>query len=244
MRLPLKLTLPPNANSDNVELDEVSEIVISPLANDTDDDGHTLTLKSVDIATLKGELTDNNDGTYSYNPNGVFNALKVGETDEDNFTYVVSDELGAESIGTVTITINGVNQTPVANADAATVGEAGTVNIEVLSNDTDPDGDVLSASSIVTDATKGTVTINDDGSITYSANNQFNSLDTGETAIDTFSYVLSDGTETVSAVVTVTINGATDAKESSGGGGAFSLFWVLSLGLLAVFRRTTLIGRF
>jgi VCBS repeat-containing protein len=240
----VKANSPPNANSDNVELDEVSEIVISPLANDTDDDGHTLTLKSVDIATLKGELTDNNDGTYSYNPNGVFNALKVGETDEDNFTYVVSDELGAESIGTVTITINGVNQTPVANADAATVGEAGTVNIEVLSNDTDPDGDVLSASSIVTDATKGTVTINDDGSITYSANNQFNSLDTGETAIDTFSYVLSDGTETVSAVVTVTINGATDAKESSGGGGAFSLFWVLSLGLLAVFRRTTLIGRF
>ena len=94
----------------------------------------------------------NADGSYSYNPNGVFDDLAVGATATDSFTYTASDGNGGTSSTTVTITVTGVNDAPTAVADVGTTNEDTILNVAasgVLANDTDPDtGDVLVVSAV------------------------------------------------------------------------------------------------
>jgi uncharacterized delta-60 repeat protein len=106
----------------------------------------------------------------------------------------------------------GNNRPPTAANDAVTTNENSAVVISVRSNDTDPDGDALTISSVNTAGTLGLVTINTNGTITYNANGAFESLATGQSTTDTFSYVISDGFGgTATATVTVTITGINDA---------------------------------
>ena len=78
------------------------------LANDSDTDGDALFVVGVDTTSTLGLVTDNGDGTFSYDPNGAFESLNNGETATDTFTYTVSDGNGGTDTATVTITINGV----------------------------------------------------------------------------------------------------------------------------------------
>ncbi len=114
---------------------------------------------SFDTTGTKGLVTDNGDGTFAYDPNGQFESLGAGETGYDTFTYTVSDGHGGQSTATVTITINGVNDAPVANADSGTGFETDEdtafTTASVLANDTDVDGDTLSVFSFDTTGTKG-----------------------------------------------------------------------------------------
>ena len=92
---------------------------------------------------------------------------------------------GGTSTATVTVTVIGVNDAPVANNDSAYTPEDTPVNIEVLLNDEDPDGNDL----VVTGATNGasgTTVVNSDGTITYTPNPNFS-------GVDTFTYTISDG---------------------------------------------------
>ncbi len=106
-----------------------------------------------------------------------------------------------------------VNQSPVAVNDGGaaftTAANASFTTGNVLSNDSDPDsGDILSVQSIDTTGTLGQVTSNNNGTFNYNPNGQFNTLLVGQTATDTFSYVVSDGNGgTATAAVTITING-------------------------------------
>ncbi|WP_291166070.1 Ig-like domain-containing protein [Gimesia sp.] len=75
----------------------------------------------------------------------------------DTFNYVVQNDQGVQDTGTVTITVN-ANQAPVAGADTATVVAGNSVAIEVLSNDSDPEGSAVSLVSLGT-ATYGTVSL-------------------------------------------------------------------------------------
>src|SRR5205823_4624074 len=68
---------------------------------------------SVDAAGTLGKVTDNGDGTFSYDPNGAFIGLKVGATATDTFRYTVTDGAKASSTATVTVTIIGQNEAPV-----------------------------------------------------------------------------------------------------------------------------------
>ncbi|WP_353929307.1 cadherin-like domain-containing protein [Okeanomitos corallinicola TIOX110] len=83
------------------------------LNNDSDADGDTLTVDSIDTTGTLGTVTDNGDGTFEYDPNGQFESLKDGETATDTFTYTISDGNGGTDTATVTVTINGVNDAPV-----------------------------------------------------------------------------------------------------------------------------------
>ncbi len=101
------------------------------------------------------------------------------------------------------------NASPVAADDSGTVGENGVVNIDVLANDTDADLDTLSVTGVNTGGTLGLVSINPDGTISYDPNGQFEALDAGQTATDSFTYTVSDGQGgSDQATVTVTIDGA------------------------------------
>lgn len=102
----------PVANDDVADTDTRTPIVITAadlLANDTDVDlraGEALSLVAVDASGLSGALTDNGDGTFTYDPTGAFDGTGP-EGAEDAFTYTISDPQGAEATATVTIRIEG-----------------------------------------------------------------------------------------------------------------------------------------
>ena len=216
----------PNAIDDPVSTNEDTALVFDPRANDRDDD--TLAVSAVTNGTY-GTVTTNGT-TVTYTPNAAANALAAGETVTDTFTYTVTDEnsaphlhgfLGLFSRGhtdtaTVTVTLTGVNDPPVAVDDIRTDSiseDGGPTPIDVLANDTDPDH---GATLTVTDPTNGTygrVDVNTDGrSVTYTPNDAANALAAGETQTDTFTYTVSDGKGgTDTATVTVTVAGANDA---------------------------------
>ncbi len=195
-----------NANEDGLP------VVIDVLANDSDIDSPSLTVSAVNTAGTLGSVI-NNGTNVTYDPNGQFESLAVGETATDTFSYTASDGNGGFSTASVTVTITGSNDGPTAVADVGAADEDGpAVAINVLSNDTDPDtSDVLTVSAVNTAGTLGSV-INNGTNVTYDPNGQFESLAVGETATDTFSYTASDGNGGFStASVTVTITGINDA---------------------------------
>ena len=84
----------------------------SVLTNDTDPNGDTLSVQDFDTTGSKGLVTNNGDGTFSYNPNGQFEDLDDGESATDTFTYTISDGNGGADAATVTITVNGKDDLP------------------------------------------------------------------------------------------------------------------------------------
>jgi len=116
----------------------------------------------------------------------------------DSFTFKANDGTSDSNVATVSITVNAVNDTPVAVDESAATNEGVAVNIDVLINDTDGDGDALIVDS-VTQGANGSVVINGDNTVTYTPNPGF-------AAVDTFTYTASDGTATSNtATVTVTV---------------------------------------
>ncbi|ERT08995.1 putative rTX toxin, partial [Lyngbya aestuarii BL J] len=98
----------PTATDDTDSTDENTAINIDVLSNDSDSDGDSLNVSMVDGTNTKGEVSINNDGTISYNPNGQFDALEANETATDSFSYTINDGQGGTDTATVNLTINGV----------------------------------------------------------------------------------------------------------------------------------------
>jgi VCBS repeat-containing protein len=167
---------PPTATADNFTTDEDTAFTTgNVLDNDSNpDESDTLSVSAIDTSHTQGQVTDNGDGTFDYNPNGQFESLAAGETATDSFSYIISDE-NATSTATVTVTINGVNDLPAVTADSFTTNEDTAFTTgNVLDNDSDPDdSDTLSVSAINTDNTQGQVTDNGDGTFEYNPNGQF-----------------------------------------------------------------------
>ncbi len=214
---------PPTATNDTASTDEDTATDINVLSNDTDPDvdgnapDDTLTVSTFDAtSTLGATISLNADGTLRYNPSAssTLNALAAGATAMDTFNYTISDGNGGTSSAMVTVTVTGVNDAPSAVNDTGTANEHGpAISVDLTANDTDPDtGDVLQIQSIDATGTLGTVTINaDNHSVTYNPNGQFESLQAGQTATDTFHYTVNDGHGgTSTATVTITINGQND----------------------------------
>ncbi|MGF1523393.1 MAG: Ig-like domain-containing protein [Leptolyngbyaceae cyanobacterium] len=180
----------PIAADDTFNVDEDASLSDTVAANDSDADGDDL-IFSVDSFPSDGELVFNDDGSFEYFPNADFNGA-------DSFTYTVSDGELTDS-ATVDITVNAVNDAPVAADDAAATGESTTATIAVLGNDSDVDGDDLFVDAVGA-AANGTVVINDDGTVAYTPDDGFS----GE---DSFTYTVSDGNGgTDTATVTVTVS--------------------------------------
>ncbi|MEM7049395.1 MAG: IPTL-CTERM sorting domain-containing protein [Acidobacteriota bacterium] len=173
-------------------------------------------------------LTVNANGTFSYDPNGAFDALAAGATDTDSFTYTIDDGSGTCSeTATVTVTITGVNDCPTAVDDAVSTDEDTVLNGDVTAAnsttaDSDPEGDTLVvtevngvAASVGTQITLGSgalLTVNANGTFSYDPNGAFDDLAAGATDTDSFTYTIDDGSGTCSetATVTVTITGVND----------------------------------
>ena len=167
------------------------------LHNDVDEDGDPLTVSLVE-GPADGTLTLNTDGSFAFDPNGDFTGL-------DTFTYRVNDGMADSNVATVTIVVNDV---PVGTNDAYQVDEDQSLEVDanngVLANDTDPDGNPLTA-QLQQQATFGTVTLNADGSFRYTPNANF-------TGTDSFVYRAADAFEQSSDVtVMITVDPVNDA---------------------------------
>ena len=197
----------PDAVDDAYSTNEDTPLTVSTggvLSNDTDAEGDTLTA-AVATGPANGTLALSSDGTFTYTPNAEFNGA-------DSFTYTASDSLGASDTATVAIDVGTVNDAPVANDDSYATGEDTALTVSpvdgVLANDTDVDGDALSA-AVVTGPSNGSLTLNADGSFTYTPNANFNGA-------DSFTYTASDGLGgSDTATVSITVNAVNDAPAAA-----------------------------
>ncbi|MGB0852869.1 MAG: beta strand repeat-containing protein [Pikeienuella sp.] len=173
-------------------------------------------------------LTVNADGTFDYDPNGQFEGLNVGQQGTDSFTYTIDDGF-TTSTATATVTIDGVNDNPVAINDTFTVNEdvAGTSD-DLIANDLDAEGQTLllvdgggdvtlSDTFIITSAGGRDAEIFADASglVSFDGLGAFEELGAGESDTVTFTYQVEDtefGTSNT-ATVEYTITGENDAVQ-------------------------------
>ncbi|MHB1033577.1 MAG: tandem-95 repeat protein [Pirellulales bacterium] len=185
----------PAAVADSFVVGEDTTLTVAApglLANDTDPDGDPLTTVLVS-GPANGTLTLNSDGSFSYTPAADFSGT-------DSFTYRTSDGSASSNEAAVTITVTPVNDAPLAADDSYATSINTTLTIAapgLLANDADPDGDPLTA-VLVSGPANGTLTLNSDGSLSYTPVADF-------LGTDSFAYKASDGTAD-SSVATVTIS--------------------------------------
>jgi M6 family metalloprotease-like protein len=193
----------PNAVDDSATTDEDTAVDVAVLANDTDPEGGELTVVSAS-QPAHGTTAVNPDGTVTYTPDPNFAGT-------DTFSYTVRDDGGLEDSAIVTVTVNEVNDQPVAADDAYETARDTTLEVTapgVLGNDTDVDGDDLTASGPTAGPFEGTVVVNGDGSFTYTP-------EPGYTGTDQFAYEVSDGrggTGSATVVITVRDTGGEECR--------------------------------
>lgn len=181
----------PVANNDSVTTNEDSAVSGNVLTNDTDSDGNPL------IAT---KLTNPSHGTVTFAATGAFTYTPAANYNgSDSFTYSASDGT-ASANATVNITINAVNDPPVANDDTAEVNQHSSVDVPVLTNDTDIDGDTLTPGTFASISPAGSsVTANADGTVAFTPPSAY-------TGPASFTYKANDGNATSNtATVSLTV---------------------------------------
>ncbi len=193
----------PSATSAAISTDEDTPLNIVLTGNDEDHDNDQL-VYALESTPGDGTLSgfDSTTGDVTYTPDTDFNGT-------DSFDFTVTDPSDASDTGTITITVDPVNDAPVAVDDSATTDEDVAVNVDLLANDTDVDGDALSIDTVGTPS-NGAVVDNGDGTVDYTPAADFNGT-------DTFSYTVTDGDLTDTAEVTVTVEPVNDAPVADAG---------------------------
>ncbi|MGE8066481.1 VCBS domain-containing protein [Pseudomonas sp. NPDC089569] len=214
---------------------------VSSVRTGTETGTGTAGVLGTELRGVFGWLTLNADGSYTYRLDNTMTEvqqLRVGNTLADNFSYTVIDAAGAEDRASLLITIQGANDTPIAQDDSATAIEAGGLNNSlpgfnpsgnVLTNDSDVDafGETLTVIGvnqglktgvIGTPLTGnfGTLTLNADGSYNYQLDNNNPAVQALRSLIDTlkesFTYTIRDlAGATSTAILTITIRGSDDS---------------------------------
>ncbi|MBI4650460.1 cadherin-like domain-containing protein [Candidatus Desantisbacteria bacterium] len=147
---------PPIANNDSKVVKGTAQTIIDVLANDIDPDGDKISIKEV-ANGANGTVMNNGDGTVTYTANSNLKGI-------DSFLYIIADEEDSYDTGIVNITIVPVvpgNNDPVANDDFVPIDYDTSVIIDLLENDTDIDGDLLTVIEVA-ESTNGMV-INNGG---------------------------------------------------------------------------------
>jgi VCBS repeat-containing protein len=176
------------------------------LGNDTDVDGDGISVNNVNgtpvdglsrTTSLGGSVIVLADGSFAYTP-------PAGVSGADTFTYDAIGAGGEVSITAATVTINVValvNQPPVAADDFASTVRNVSIGIDVLANDSDPDGTLDVATVTIVDQPDqgGTVTVNPDGTITYTPKKNFKGT-------EIFTYTVDDDAGATSNIASVEVN--------------------------------------
>ena len=175
------------------------DVPLAVVLSASDVDGDTVTLSVISApahGTVSGQVPN-----LTYTPAANFHG-------SDFFGFLADDGHGGQVSATIYITVTSVNDVPVAVDDAYPLGEDMILSpitpaVGVLKNDTDADGDTLTA-ILVSSPTHGTLTLQADGRFTYTPTANFNGP-------DSFTYKVNDGTtDSGIATVTITVNPAND----------------------------------
>ncbi|MCG7894912.1 MAG: VCBS domain-containing protein, partial [Candidatus Thiodiazotropha taylori] len=196
----------PIAEAHEVSVDESGLITGQLQASDVDlADGATLSFTT--SSEVEG-LTLNEDGSYSFDAS-TYQSLGEGETEFLEVPVVVTDDQGATAETTLTITVMGTNDAPVAEAQQASVEEGVSVKGQLKAGDVDlAEGSLLSFSS--TSEVEG-LTLNEDGSYSFEASS-YRSLGEGETEIIEVPVTVTDDQgATAETTLTITVTGTNDA---------------------------------
>lgn len=159
---------------------------------------------TLDSATSEhgGTLTLNPDGTVTYEPPADSSGLSFDENGQatDTFTYNITDA-GHVTSEPATVTITLINNLPSPADDVVITNQGISIVIDVLSNDSDPDVDTLTVSPSFIYEGSGTVVFNEDGTFTYTPHKGF-------VGKDSFTYSITDGFNSASGTVAITVNPA------------------------------------
>ncbi|WP_442852138.1 tandem-95 repeat protein [Vibrio sp. MED222] len=172
------------------------------LAGAADIDGDDLSITDVSYTGAEGVFTDNGDGTYSFAPNENFNG-------DVNLGFTVSD--GTETVdANIGVTVTDVNDAPVAGSTSYQMNEDGTITIspeQLIANSSDVDGEV-SLESVTYSGSDGTLVQNDNGSVTFTPNENFN----GDISLDVV--VTDDDGATATTTAGIEVLAVNDGPES------------------------------
>ncbi|MEK2025564.1 tandem-95 repeat protein, partial [Vibrio parahaemolyticus] len=183
---------------DAIEEDGGSIIITTEelLSNVDDEDKDTLSVENLIINKGNGTLVDNGDGTWTFTP-------QIDDDTEVSFTFDIIDDEDLVVSGSANLDILPINDAPNAKNDVITTEEDTAVTIDVLVNDSDVEGDVLSIQSASVPSEQGSVDIVD-GKLVFTPAENFN----GEATI---TYIVTDGDLTDEAKVTVTVTPVNDS---------------------------------
>ncbi len=189
----------PIAVNDTQELNEDSSAALDLLTNDFDADGDSIWVTTV--STPSHGYLSRSGNNITYTPYSQWNGTET-------LTYSISDGRATAS-ASIALTVNPVNDAPIARDNyVALPNEIGQLNatINVLGNDYDPDGDTVHTYRIENQPAFGTVSINTDGTISYTRT----AVSTNPNGADSFTYSIIDradetATDKLSATATVHI---------------------------------------
>lgn len=182
----------PVAANDSATTVRDTSATLGVLGNDSDPDGNALAVIAVTQAA---------HGAVSFTASGVTYAPAAGYVGVDSFTYTISDGAGGSATATVNMTVT--DRAPTAIADTASTRTETAVSIDVLANDSDPDGDAISLAAVGTPA-HGSAGISGDAVVYTPA--------PGFVGTDSFDYTITDvHGSSAQALVTVTVTAANRA---------------------------------
>ena len=175
---------PTTVNDDSATLDEDTSKNINVISNDTQVNGNISAVQSI-TQPSHGSAILESDGTVTYTPSANYNGT-------DSFTYTNTEG----TTGTVNLTINPVTDITTVNNDNITLDEDTVTNINVISNDSNPDGTATASVQSITQPSHGSTILESDGTITYTPSANYNGT-------DSFTYTNTEGT---TGTVNLTIN--------------------------------------
>ena len=184
--------LPPVAVDDDLTVPFDEDLVVDPLANDSDPDSDPISITSIGTPS-SGTLTPNGDGTYTYTPVDGF----VGDV---TIPYTIDDPAGLTDSATITIAVTEPSDNPVPDAmdDAGATTSGVAVTVDFLGNDLNPEGGTLTVTAMDTPA-NGTLVDNGDGTVTYTPDADF-------VGVETVDYTVSDPSgDSDTATITFTV---------------------------------------
>ncbi len=212
---------PVAVNDDNITTPEDTPINGNVLSNDTDPEGNPITVTQFTIAGITGTFTAGttatipNVGTVVVNADGTFTFTPVANYNGTvpTITYTIQDSLGGNDTANLNLEVTPVNDAPIAVDDAVSSPEGTAATGNLLTNDTDADGDTKTvtsftvggvtypAGSIVSIPNVGAIIVNTDGTYTFTPEDSYFGT------VPAIEYTVSDGkggTDTANLVITIT----------------------------------------